>query len=187
MKRTLGSMLAVWLLLGAAGAAVAAKVDAAAAGLGFVLTLPDRWQVLTQNYDTASGLISEVTDKEKVAYMIVVATASDPTFASPEQWVRQGEMPIALQYYATNGQQLQGQNYQILGQSSPAPTKVGAGPDASVIRLRLTIAGAEKNAAVIYGASTDARSWYYVLLGNPEQPADLEEAIALTAAGISVR
>ncbi len=188
MNRFLRSVLAASMLLaGSLGAAAAETVDAASAGLGFTLTLPERWQVLTQNFDASSGLISEVTDKQQVAYMIVVATAADPGFASPEQWVKKGEMPIALQYFATNGQQLQGQNYQILGQSSPTPVKVGSGADAKVIRLRLSIIGEQRDAAVIYGASSDGGTWYYVLLGNPGKAADLEEAIALAASGIGIR
>jgi hypothetical protein len=165
----------------------ATSVDMARSALGFSLALPDRWQLLRQDFDPTHGLLAEVSDTQNAAYLIVVASSPDPAFATVEAWLEAGEMPIALQYYATDGRRLQGQNYEIVSQSAPVQIKVATGETATLRKMSIKADGKPRNVAFISGAGPDARSWYYVLVGNATTPAALDEALPTIAAGIHLR
>lgn len=191
MARTAGIVFALLLAAVAAlpgrPAFAATSVDMARASLGFSLALPDRWQLLRQDFGETQGLLAEVTDSEGAAYLIVVATAPDPAFLSVEAWLRNGEMPIVLQYYATDGRRLDGRNYEILSEAPPAQVKVGSGETVALIKMAIAANGQPRNVAFISGAGADGRSWFYVLIGNATTPAALDQAIPLIAAGIRLR
>jgi len=181
--------LIVMLLAGfviAPAPAAATNVDMAKAGLGFSMTLPDRWQILRQDFDPQHGLLAEVMDSEKAGYLIVVASAPDPAFASADAWLKTGEMPIALQYYATDGKRLEGRNYEIVSEAPPAQIKVGSGEAATLMKMAIKADGKPRNVAFISGAGPGARCWFYVLVGNDTTPAALDEALAKVAAGIKL-
>lgn len=191
MARTAGVAFA--LLLAAVSALpglpafAATSIDMARAALGFSLALPARWQLLRQDFDQTHGLLAEVTDSEGGAYLIVVATAPDPAFATLDAWLRTGEMPIALQYFATDGRRFEGRNYEILSEAPPGQVKVGSGETASLIKMVIAADGKPRNVAFIAGAGPDGRCWFYVLVGNATTPAALNQAIPLIAAGIHLR
>lgn len=191
MARTAGIALALLLALGAAlpgvPASAATSIDMARASLGFALALPDRWQLLRQDFDETHGLLAEVTDSQGAAYLIVVATAPDPGFPTVDAWLRNGEMPIALQYYATDGRRLEGHDYEILSEAPPAQLKVGSGETATLIKMAISANGQPRNLAFIAGAGADGRCWFYVLIGNATTPAALDQAIPAIAAGIALR
>lgn len=178
----LAAFLACLACLGPARAAT--SVDMARAALGFSLTLPDRWQLLRQDFDPTHGLLAEVSDSQNAANLIVVATTPDPAFASVEDWLRVGEMPIALQYYATDGRRLDGQDYQILAEAPPAQIMLGSGETATLLKMSIKADDKPRSVAFITGTGPDGRSWYYVLVGNATTPAALEAALPAIAAGI---
>jgi hypothetical protein len=183
----LALLLVAAALAGAMPARGATSVDRARAALGFSLALPDRWQLLRQDFDETHGLLAEVTDSQAAAYLIIVATAPDPAFATVDAWLRTGEMPIALQYYATDGRRLDGRNYEILSEAPPAQIKVGSGETASLVKMTISADGKPRNIAFISGVGRGGACWYYVLAGNATTPAALDQAIPAIAAGISLR
>lgn len=188
MRKSSGIVFGLAVLLafqiGLGLALAATSVDMARSALGFWLALPDRWQLLRQDFDPTHGLLAEVNDTQNAAYLIVVASTPDPAFATVETWLEAGEMPIALQYYATDGKRLQGQNYEIVSQSAPVQIKVATGETATLRKMSIKADGKPRNVAFISGAGPEARSWYYVLVGNATTPAALEEALPTIAAGI---
>jgi hypothetical protein len=188
MRKTSGIAVALVAILGSltwhASARAATSVDMARAALGFSLTLPDRWQLLRQDFDATHGLLAEVNDSQNAANLIVVASMPDPAFATVDAWLKTGEMPIVLQYYSTDGRRLEGQNYEILSEAPPAQIKVGSGETATLLRLAIKADGKPRNVAFITGAGPGARSWYYILIGNATSPAALEQSLSTIAAGI---
>ncbi len=93
-------------------------------------------------------------------------------------------MPIALQYYATDGRLLEGQNYQILAEAPPAQIRLGSGEAATLMKMSIAADGKPRNVAFITGAGPDGRCWFYVLVGNATTPAALDAALPGIAAGI---
>src|SRR5262245_18567429 len=166
------------------GPALAASVDMARASLGFSLAMPDRWQLLRQDFDETHGLLAEMTDSQGAANLIVVAAKPDPSFKDADAWLRTGEMPIVLQYFATDGKRLDGRNYEIVSEAPPAQIKVGSGEAAALIKLAIRADGQPRSVAFIVGAAPGGRCWYYVLVGNATTPAALDKAIPVVAAGI---
>ena len=183
----LGLVLILVSLMWRGPVQAATSVDMARSALGFSLALPDRWQLLRQDFDPTHGLLAEVNDTQNAAYLIVVASSPDPAFATVDAWLQAGEMPIALQYYATDGRRLQGQNYEIVSQSAPVQIEVATGETATLQKMSIKADGKPRNVAFISGAGPDARSWYYVLVGNATTPAALDEALPTIAAGIHLR
>lgn len=179
-------LLLAGVVAGSAAALAATNIDMAKAALGFAMSLPDRWQLLRQDFDPDHGLLAEVTDAEKGGYLIAVASAPDPTFATPDAWLKTGEMPIVLQYYATDGKRLQGRNYEIVSEAPPAQIKVGSGETATLLKMSIAADGKPRNVAFISGAGPGARCWYYVLVGNDTTAAALDQAIPKVAAGIKL-